>query len=192
MPLDFGQLCRGVRRGFLARRRGFRSGFSRLPADPTEPDDGQSWHPRRNDHQQSRRRRLGDRVRHLLLTGHLRLSGDADWAKCGGATARRRRWLPRNDPDLSRCFGTSHRRGQRPGASVAPSEADAMKPQVTPVLAGIATAVLVAAAMEFGRRSGLLRPPPPGEITDWLLASGGTTDAARQRLANPRLHFRWL
>jgi hypothetical protein len=35
-----------------------------------------------------------------------------------------------------------------------------MKPQATPVLAGIATAVLVAAAMEFGRRSGLLRRPP--------------------------------
>src|SRR5829696_1300037 len=44
---------RRVRRGCLARRRGFRSGFSRLPADPTEPDDGQSWHPRRNDHHSS-------------------------------------------------------------------------------------------------------------------------------------------
>src|SRR5262245_61435264 len=29
--------------GGLARRRGFRSGFSRLLADPTEPDDGQPW-----------------------------------------------------------------------------------------------------------------------------------------------------
>src|SRR5262245_54719519 len=29
--------------GGLARRRGFRSGFSRQPADPTEPDDGQPW-----------------------------------------------------------------------------------------------------------------------------------------------------
>jgi hypothetical protein len=67
-----------------------------------------------------------------------------------------------------------------------------MKPQVTPVLAGIATAVLVAAAMEFGRRSGLLRRRPPEEITDWLLASGRTTEAARRQLANPRLHFRWL
>jgi hypothetical protein len=67
-----------------------------------------------------------------------------------------------------------------------------MKPQVTPVLAGIATAVLVAAAIEFGRRSGLLRRRLPEEITDWLLASGGTTEAARQQLANPRRHFRWL
>jgi hypothetical protein len=41
---------RRLRRGGLARRRGFRSGFSRLPADPTEPDDGQSWSPRRSDH----------------------------------------------------------------------------------------------------------------------------------------------
>src|SRR5829696_1616438 len=40
---------RRFRRGGLARRRGFRSGFSRLPADPTEPDDGQSWPPRRSD-----------------------------------------------------------------------------------------------------------------------------------------------
>jgi hypothetical protein len=67
-----------------------------------------------------------------------------------------------------------------------------MKPQVTPVLAGIATAVLMAAAMEFGRRSGLLRRRPPEEITDWLLASGGTAETAREQLANPRLHFRWL
>jgi hypothetical protein len=67
-----------------------------------------------------------------------------------------------------------------------------MKPQVTPVLAGIATAVLMAAAMEFGRRSGLLRRRPPEEITDWLFASAGTTKAAREQFANPRLHFRWL
>jgi len=67
-----------------------------------------------------------------------------------------------------------------------------MKPQVTPVLAGIATAVLMAAAMEFGRRSGLLRGRPLEEITDWLLASGGTAATAREQLANPRLHFRWL
>jgi hypothetical protein len=33
-----------------ARLRGFRSGFSRQPADPTEPDDGQSCPPRRSDH----------------------------------------------------------------------------------------------------------------------------------------------
>lgn len=67
-----------------------------------------------------------------------------------------------------------------------------MKPQITPVLAGIATAVLVAAAMEFGRRSGLLRRRTTiEEITDWL-ASGGTTEAARQQLAKTRLHFRWL
>lgn len=35
----------------LARRRGFRSGFSRLPTDPTEPDDGQSWHPAPERHE---------------------------------------------------------------------------------------------------------------------------------------------
>ena len=119
----------------------------------------------------------------VLLTGHLRLSGDANWAQCGGTTARRRRRLPRDDSVLSRCFGTSHCRAQPPGAPVAPSEADAMKPQVTPVLAGAATAVLVAAAIEFGRRSALLRRRPLEDITYWLLASGG---AARQQLANQR------
>ena len=43
-------MCGASGAGRLARRRGFRSGFSRLLADPTEPDDGQSWHPRRSDH----------------------------------------------------------------------------------------------------------------------------------------------
>jgi hypothetical protein len=50
----------------------------------------------------------------------------------------------------------------------------------------------MAAAIEFGRRSGLQRRRTPEEITDWLLASGGTTEATREQLANPRLHFRWL
>jgi hypothetical protein len=67
-----------------------------------------------------------------------------------------------------------------------------MKPQISSLLAGIATAVLMTAAMEFGRRSGLLRRRAPQEITGWLLASGGTTEATREQLANPRLHFRWL
>jgi hypothetical protein len=48
-----GKLCAARPARGLARRRGFRSGFSRLPADPTEPDDGQSWHPRRSDHHSS-------------------------------------------------------------------------------------------------------------------------------------------
>jgi hypothetical protein len=68
-----------------------------------------------------------------------------------------------------------------------------MKPQVSPLLAGIVAAVLMTAAMEFGRRSGLLRRRPPEEITDQLLASAATTTkATREQLANPRLHFRWL
>ena len=71
-------------------------------------------------------------------------------------------------------------------------EADAMKPQVSPLLVGIVTAVLVTAATDFGRRRGLLRRRPPEEITDWLVASAGTTKATLEQLANPRLHFRWL
>jgi hypothetical protein len=67
-----------------------------------------------------------------------------------------------------------------------------MKPQASALLAGIVAALLMAAAMEFGRRSGLLRRRPPGEITDWLLASAGTTKATREQLAHPQLHFRWL
>jgi len=43
----YGKLCAARPAWGLARRRGFRSGFSRLPADPTEPDDSQPWHPRR-------------------------------------------------------------------------------------------------------------------------------------------------
>src|SRR5262249_13199402 len=43
----YGKLCAARPARGLARRRGFRSGFSRLPADPTEPDDSQPWHPRR-------------------------------------------------------------------------------------------------------------------------------------------------
>jgi len=64
--------------------------------------------------------------------------------------------------------------------------------QVDAVLAGIVTTVLVTAAMESGRRNGLLRRRPSDEITDPLLASGGTTKATVEQLANPRLHFRWL
>jgi hypothetical protein len=60
------------------------------------------------------------------------------------------------------------------------------------VLAGILTTVLVIAAVEFGRQSGLLRLQPPEGSTDRLLAVAGTTTVARERLANPRLHFRWL
>jgi hypothetical protein len=67
-----------------------------------------------------------------------------------------------------------------------------MKPQVPPLLAGIVAAVLMTAAMEFGRRSGLLGRRPPEEITDRLLASGGTTKGTGEELANPRLRFRWL
>jgi len=63
---------------------------------------------------------------------------------------------------------------------------------VDAVLAGIVTAVLMTAAMDFGRRNGLLRRRPPEEIGDPLLASGGTTKATLEQLANPRLHFRWL
>jgi hypothetical protein len=63
---------------------------------------------------------------------------------------------------------------------------------VEAVLAGIVVTVVMTAAMEFGRRSGLLRRRPPAEITDQLLASAGTTKATREQLANPRLHFRWL
>ena len=59
-------------------------------------------------------------------------------------------------------------------------------------LAGIVATVLMTAAMEFGRRSGLLRRRPPEEITNPLLASGGMAKATREQLANPRLHFRWL
>jgi len=47
-----------------------------------------------------------------------------------------------------------------------------MKPQVSPLLAGIVTALLMTAAMEFGRRNGLQRRRPPEEITDWQLAPG--------------------
>jgi len=43
----WGKVCVARPTRGLAGRRGFRSGFSRLPADPTEPDDGQPWHPRR-------------------------------------------------------------------------------------------------------------------------------------------------
>jgi hypothetical protein len=60
------------------------------------------------------------------------------------------------------------------------------------VLAGILTTVLVTAAVEFGRRSGLLRRQPPEGSTDRLLAVAGTAKATREQLANPRLHFRWL
>ena len=60
------------------------------------------------------------------------------------------------------------------------------------VLAGIVTTVLMTAAMESGRRNGLLRRRPPEEITGLPLASGGTTKATLEQLANPRLHFRWL
>jgi hypothetical protein len=67
-----------------------------------------------------------------------------------------------------------------------------MQPQVSALLAGIVAAVLMTAAMEFGRRSGLLRRRQPEEITDWLLASAGTTKATREQLANLRLYFRWL
>ena len=63
---------------------------------------------------------------------------------------------------------------------------------VEAVLAGIVATVVMTAAMEFGRRSGLLRRRLPEEITDQLPASAGTTKATREQLANPRLHFRWL
>jgi hypothetical protein len=60
------------------------------------------------------------------------------------------------------------------------------------VLAGIVTTVLITAATESGRRNGLLRRRPSEAITGPLLASGGTTKATLEQLANPRLHFRWL
>ena len=60
------------------------------------------------------------------------------------------------------------------------------------VLAGILTAALVTAAVEFGRRSGLIQRQPPAEAMDRLHASGGMTKVARQQRADPRLHFRWL
>jgi hypothetical protein len=59
------------------------------------------------------------------------------------------------------------------------------------VFAGILTTVLVTAAVEFGRRSGFLRRQPPEGRPDRLLAVAETTKA-REQLANPRLHFRWL
>jgi len=60
------------------------------------------------------------------------------------------------------------------------------------VVAGIVTTVLMTAAMESGRRNGLLRRRPPDEITDPPLASCGTTKATPEQRLNPRLHFRWL
>jgi hypothetical protein len=60
------------------------------------------------------------------------------------------------------------------------------------VLAGILTTVLVTAAVEFGRRSGLLQRQPPEGSTDRLLAVAGTTTVAREQLANPQVHFQWL
>jgi hypothetical protein len=53
------------------------------------------------------------------------------------------------------------------------------------VLAGILTTVLVTAAVEFGRRSALLRREPSEGSTDRLLAT-------REQLANPQLRFQWL
>jgi hypothetical protein len=60
------------------------------------------------------------------------------------------------------------------------------------VLAGIFTTVLVTAAVELGRRSGLLQRQPPWGSTDRLLTVAGTTTATREQLANPQLHFQWL
>jgi hypothetical protein len=51
----------------------------------------------------------------------------------------------------------------------------------TGALAGIAATVPMTAAMELGRRSGLLRHQPPEQITDRLLAVGGTSKATRQQ-----------
>src|SRR4029450_2061708 len=66
-----------------------------------------------------------------LFAEYLRPGGNANWAQCGGTTARRRHRLPRDDSVLSHCFDTPHRPGQRLGALVAPSEADAMKLRVS-------------------------------------------------------------
>jgi hypothetical protein len=49
-------------------------------------------------------------------------------------------------------------------------------------LAGIVTTVLMTAAMESGRRSGSRWRQPPEEITNRLLASGGTTKVTREQL----------
>jgi hypothetical protein len=51
----------------------------------------------------------------------------------------------------------------------------------TGALAGIAATVPMTAAMELGRRSGLLRRQPPEQITDRLFAAAGTTEATRQQ-----------
>jgi hypothetical protein len=48
-------------------------------------------------------------------------------------------------------------------------------------LAGIATTMPMTAAMELGRRSGLLRRPPPEQITDRLFAAARATKATRQQ-----------
>ena len=58
-------------------------------------------------------------------------------------------------------------------------------------LAGILTTLTMLAAMQSGRRSGSIRRHAPEKITNRLAASGGTTKATGDQLANP-LRFPWL